>query len=107
MPICRQQPLPSKSSGLTRRSRGATLLAVLVTSLGSVALPSAANAEGRPVGDCPPTFRTQAISEFSAGTQAFLRSSIDRNGDEQVCTRDLPEAVPFLPINFIDNVAQT
>ncbi len=46
------------------------------------------------------------ISEFDTSTQAFLRSTVDKNGDESVCSLDLRQAVPFLALNFIDNVAQ-
>lgn len=97
----------SSLAGRPRRGRrlalgaGAACIATM-----ALAAPSSAHAAS-PVGACPGPFQLQAISQFSPGTQAFLVASIDRNGDGQVCTKPLPEAIPFLNISFIDNLSQS
>lgn len=89
------------------RGRGRLVLgAALAASLSIVAFPNAANAAGRPIGGCPGPHTLQPITDFSTGTQSFLTASIDKNGDGYVCTKPLPEVLPFLNISFTDNVAR-
>ncbi len=105
MHLARPEPHTFLTNGQRRRGRRLALAAG-VACIGALAVPGAAQA-APPVGACPGPFQLQAITDFSPGTQAFLVASIDRNGDEQVCTKPLPEAIPFLNISFIDNLAQT
>jgi hypothetical protein len=74
--------------------------------LAALLLPSAAHAEGRPAAGCAEAFTLQSVDDFGAGFQTFL-ARVDKNGDRMVCTRLLPDALPFPPINFVDNVVRT
>jgi hypothetical protein len=68
-------------------------------------LPSEARAEGRPNAACGEAFTLQSVNDFGPGFQSFL-ARVDKNGDRLVCTLRLPDALPFPPINFVDNVAR-
>ncbi len=80
----------------------AVLTLVLALLLGA-AIPSLAG--GPPARGCPPPFELQVTSEFGPGFQDFLER-VDKNDDGLVCTQELPEALPFPNINFIDNVVR-
>lgn len=58
-----------------------------------------------PVGKCPTPFTLQPKTDFGPGFQDFL-NGIDVNGDGLVCAQPLPDALPFPPINFLDNVVR-
>ena len=70
----------------------------------TVTTSAAAAAAGPPSAGCPQAFALRSVDEFSGGFQAYL-TSVDKNGDQRVCTLAIPDAVPFPPINFVDNVA--
>lgn len=81
----------------------------LVTTLGlcgALSLALATPAEAAPKGtSCGNAFELSAISDFGPGFQTFLQG-VDRNDDDLVCAKPLPEALPFPNINFVDNVAR-
>jgi hypothetical protein len=68
-------------------------------------LPATAHAAGRPSAGCAEAFTLRSVDDFGPGFQTFL-AGVDKNGDRLVCTLLLPDALPFAPINFVDNVAR-
>jgi len=90
-----------------RRHAVLMLGASLAACLTAVAVPTAAHSAGQPVAGCAGPHTLQAITEFSPGTQDYLTTSVDKNLDGYVCTKPLPEVLPFLNISFIDNVASS
>ena len=94
----------SAPSAALRRS-AVVLGAALAACSMVIAVPGSANAVGRPIGGCAGPHMLQPITDFSSGTQSFLTASIDKNLDGYVCTKPLPDAIPFLNISFTDNVA--
>lgn len=78
-------------------------LALVLLALAMTAAPAAATP---PIGGCPPAFELKAISDFGPGFFEFLTGRVDKNGDGYVCAQDLPEALPFPNINFVDNVVR-
>jgi hypothetical protein len=80
----------------------ATSLAVSTTAVMGLATPASA---ANPTGGCPPVFDLQAISAFGPGFEEFL-VTVDKNADQFVCAKPLPEALPFPNINFVDNVVR-
>ena len=81
----------------------ATSLAV--STIAVMGLATSASA-AKPTGGCPPVFDLQPISAFGPGFQEFLVTRIDKNADQFVCAKPLPEALPFPNINFVDNVVR-
>lgn len=77
----------------------ASLVAAIVI---GVAAPAVATP---PVGGCPPPFELLPKDSFGPGFQDFL-NGVDKNGDDNICAQPLPDALPFPPINFVDNVVR-
>ncbi len=58
-----------------------------------------------PIGGCPPPFELLPKTAFGPGFQDFL-NGVDKNSDGNICAQPLPDALPFPPINFLDNVVR-
>jgi hypothetical protein len=85
---------------MPHRTLFATGAVVSALVLGAPAATSAAP----PVGSCPSPFLTRTL-DFFANDPPELVASVNKNGDNILCTRDFPSASGKPGGNVIDNTA--
>jgi hypothetical protein len=84
-------------------SRRLVATGAVVTAL-ALGAPASSSA-GPPVGSCPPRFVTRTL-DFFANDPPELVLSVNKNGDNFLCTMDFPAVSGHPGGNVIDNTAQ-